>query len=115
MNSRLRVLIVLALVGGLLAAFNPGLNDFYAYVQKKMEASGNPADKPFQDLMAGISKEALKEAQEKGAVRKDYGIFSVFEINNVREKKIHKVLGFGKKVFIPLNETPKWDELKVDF
>jgi hypothetical protein len=65
--------------------------------------------------MSGISPNALKEAQEKGAARKNYLIFSIFEIRNETDGKVHRILGFGKRVFIPLNESPKWEELKIDF
>jgi len=117
MNSRMRFLIILALLVAILAAFNPGLDEFKNYVKNKIniETTGNAIDKPLRDLVSGISKEELKEAQEQGAIRKDYVIFSIFEIRNAHENKVHKILGFGKKIFIPLNETPKWDELKEDF
>ncbi len=115
MNSRLRLFLVIAIIVGGLAAVNPGLDEFYAYVQKQTEMSVSSVDKPMRDLMVGISKDALAEAQAQGAVRKDYVICSIFVINNEREKKIHKVLGFAKKIFIPLNESPKWEELKGEF
>ena len=115
MNSRIRFLFIVALLVALLAAFNPGLDEFNGYVKKQIERPADSMDKPLRDMVSGISKDALKEAQEKGAVRKDYVIFSIFEIRNPREQKVHKILGFGKKIFIPLNETPKWEELRPDF
>jgi uncharacterized protein YxeA len=112
MNPRLRLLIIIAIIVAVLAAFNPGMNEFNGYVQKQIKiASVDSPDFGIRDMMSGISKDALNEAKEQGAVRKDYVIFSIFEIRNPREQKVHKVLGFAKKVFIPLNESPKWDEV----
>jgi hypothetical protein len=115
MNSRLRLFLVIAIIVGGLAAVNPGLEEFSAYVKKQLERSTSTVDQPMRDLLSGISKNALAEAEARGVVRKDYVVCSIFEINNEREKKIHKVLGFGKKIFIPLNESPKWEELKGEF
>jgi hypothetical protein len=115
MNPRLRGFLWVALPVAVLALLNPGYDEFYAYIQQRISTSGNSAAKPLRDMMSGISAKALKEAQEKGAARKNYVIFSVFEIRNEAEGKVHRILGFGKKIFIPLNETPKWEELKLDF
>ena len=115
MNPRLRHFLWIALPVGVLALLNPGYDEFYAYIQQQISTSGNSSAKPLRDMMSGISAKALKEAQEKGAARKNYFIFSVFEIRNETEGKVHRILGFGKKIFIPLNETPKWEELKLDF
>jgi|GEM_PF-1801078 len=115
MNSRLRLFLVIAIIVGGLAAVNPGLEEFSVYVKKQMEISASSANHPMRDLLSGISKEALAEAEAQGVVRKDYVICSIFEIKIVHERKTHKVLGFGKTIFIPLNESPKWDELKGEF
>jgi hypothetical protein len=115
MNPRLRHFLWNALPVAALAFLNPGYDEFYAYVQKQIAISGKSAAEPLRDLMSGISARALKEAQEKGAARKNYLIFSIFEIRNEAEGKVHRILGFGKKIFIPLNETPKWEEMKLEF
>ena len=116
MNPRIRFLMVVAAIALVLAASNPGLMEFNAYVKAQIEKSQDTSvDRQMRDMMVGVSKTALQQALEKGAVRKDYAVFSIFEIENPAENKIHKILGFAKKVFIPLNESPKWDELKPDF
>jgi len=115
MNPRLRHFLWIALPVTVLALLNPGYDEFYAYVQKQVAISGKSAAEPLRDLMSGISANALKEAQEKGASRKNYLIFSIFEIRDAAERKVHRILGFGKKIFIPLNEIPKWEELKLEF
>lgn len=114
MNNR-RTLLWLGLLVLLLAYVNPELKDFHAYVQKKVASAGNSSDKLMENFVAGVSENALKAAQEQGAVRKNYLIFSIFEIENPTDHKTHRVLGFAKSVFIPLNEAPpEWKEIKVD-
>lgn len=116
MSPRIRFLMIVATIALVLAAVNPGLVEFNAYIQAQIEkAQEDSVDKQIRDLMVGVSKTALQEALKKGAVRKDYAVFSIFEIDNPAEKKVHKILGFAKKVFIPLNESPKWEEVKTDF
>jgi hypothetical protein len=115
MNAKIRLLLVLALIALGLAAVNPGMEEFSAYIQKRSETPVNPADHPLGDMMTGISKDTLAGAQGENVVRKDFFIFSLFEIRDPRENKVHKILGFGKKIFIPLNEGPMRPELKPDF
>lgn len=116
MSPRIRFLMVVAVIVLVLAASNPGLMEFNAYIKTQIEKSQETAvDKQIRDMMVGVSKTALQEALAKGAVRKDYAVFSIFEIENPAEKKVHRILGFGKKIFIPLNESPKWEEVKTEF
>lgn len=116
MSPRIRFLMVVAVVFLVLAASNPGLMEFNAYIKAQIEKSQDTSvDTQMRDMMVGVSKTALQEALEKGAVRKDYAICSIFEIENPAEKKVHRILGFGKKIFIPLNESPKWEEVKTEF
>ena len=110
-----RLFISLGLLILLLAYFNPEQKDFHAYVQRKVAKAGGPGEKPIRDLVAGISEDALKAAQKEGAVRKNYVVFSIFEIENPTDHKVHKILGLVKNFFIPLNESPKWKEVKADF
>ncbi len=113
MNNR-RTFLWLGLLVILLAYVNPEQKDFEAYVHKRIASAPAAGDKPIRDLVAGISDNALKAARERGAVRKNYIILSIFEIEYPVDHKIHRVLGFAKNVFIPLNESPKWEEITVD-
>jgi hypothetical protein len=115
MNPRLRLWLKIGIPVALLASVNPGFDEFSTYVHRQSTVAGKAGDRPLRGMMSGISADALKEAREKGATRKNYVIFSIFEIRNAAEGKVHRILGFGKKIFIPLNETPKWEELKLEF
>jgi len=98
------VIITVGLVS--LDMSNPRSEDFISYVERQIERAKNTRNDSFYELFVGLSDEAKTTVMEQGVRRRDYLLFSIFEVLNPESKSVHTVLGVAKKIFIPLNEHP---------
>lgn len=103
--------IILAFVAVILTFTNPTEKDFKYEIVKKIQESGKVDDSnPFEKLIVGFASYAIDSATE----RKDYLIFSIFEIDTSILKIINpdtprlKFLGIGGQIipiYLNVNET----------
>ena len=104
--------VILGLVALVLAFTNPNEKDFKYEIVKKIQESGEIDDlNPFQKLMVGIASYAIDSVTE----RKNYLIFSIFEIDSSLIKIINpdtprlKFVGIAGQI-IPLFQSKSFAE-----
>jgi hypothetical protein len=109
-------LLVIAIVIGaliLLNINNPTTDDFLGYVERQVQAAKDTRQDDLRNFMFGLVDETQFEAATHGAQRRDHTFYSVFVVDNVKGGKVHKVLGFAKKFFIPLGESPRPKQIDI--
>jgi len=106
-------LLTIIFIGAILAFFytaNPSEADFMNYVEKQVKAAKARKEDSLKKFLVGLNDEAKAMAVKEGTTRKNYYLFSIFEVLDKDGNKVHKVIGFAKKIFLPLNPGQK-DEL----
>jgi hypothetical protein len=106
-------LLTIVIIGAILAFFyttNPTEADFINYVEKQVKEAKAKKEDSLKKFLVGLNDEAKTLAVKEGTTRKDYYLFSIFEVSDNQGNHIHKVIGFAQKIFLPLNPGQK-DEL----
>jgi uncharacterized protein YxeA len=106
-------LFAIVIVGAVLAFFytsNPSEGDFMNYIDKQAKMAKDKSEDSLKKFLVGLDEKAENLAVKGETQRKDYYIFSIFEVSDKESNQVFRVVGFAKKIFIPLNPGQK-DEL----
>jgi hypothetical protein len=106
-------LLIIVIIGGILAFFyatNPTEADFMSYVEKQVKEAKAKKEDSLKKFLVGLNDEAKTMALKEGMTRKDYYLFSIFEVSDSEGNHVHKVIGVAQKLFFPLNPGQK-DEM----
>jgi uncharacterized protein YxeA len=106
-------LLIIVIIGAILAFFyttNPTEADFFNYVDKQIKEAKAKKEDSLKKFLVGLDDEAKTFAVKEGTTRKDYYLFSIFEVSDSQGNHVHKTIGFAQKIFLPLNPGQK-DEL----
>ncbi len=98
MKSLIGILVIALLVGGLLFALNPSMDDFGAFYQKKAEKeAAQSVSGGLGKLVAGMAKGAASLAAN-AYTRKDFVLFSTYTLGKASDPS-ERYLGVAK-IFI---------------
>jgi uncharacterized protein YxeA len=106
-------LLTIVIIGAILAFFyttNPTEADFMKYVEKQVKEAKAKKEDSLKKFLVGLNDVAKTLALKEGTTRKDYYLFSIFEVSDSEGNRVHKVIGLAQKLFFPLNPGQK-DEL----
>jgi len=103
-------LLIIIFIGAILAFFyttNPSQAEFMNYVEKQVKEAKAKEEDSLKKFLVGLNDKAKTLAVKEGTTRKDYYLFSIFEVMDSESNKVHKVIGFARKIFLPLNPGQK--------
>jgi hypothetical protein len=105
-------LLAIVIIGAVLVFFytsNPSEDDFMNYIDKQVKMSKEKNEDSLKKFLVGLDEKAENLAVKGETRRKDFYIFSIFEVSDKEGNHVYKVIGFAKKIFIPLNPGQKED------
>jgi hypothetical protein len=97
--------LVLAVFVAVLAALyftNPSLDDFKGYLQKKLDKARVGGQEDLEKLLVGLPEGLDETAVKRAKMRRNYYLWTVFEVPDREGKAAVRIMGFARKIFIPL-------------
>ncbi len=95
MKSLVGLVLVVAVVGGLLFALNPNMDDFGAYMQNKGSAQASQNNTGALSKLASGIAGSVSSLVAKAYTRKDYLVFSTFTLGKASNPS-DQYLGIAK-------------------